>query len=198
MIRAGLVSEISSTSGDWLILDIGFSNRTASCGLLINQGTPEELRFNEATKKICDFIHLSAKPVNLVIEAPLSVSFDAEGNPKGRSVEKQGGKIRYWYLGLGCTVLVAALYLVRSISDISTNAEVRLFEGFVSFKDRSVSSDHSRDVKLLREVVDSPEKLSHFIVDPSSLKMDPTDRLESAFRVAGIDAGVPPIIMRNG
>jgi hypothetical protein len=198
MIRAGKIPEITSSSGDWLILDIGFSNQSASCGLLINQGKAEELRFNEAKEKICTFIQQGESPINLMIEAPLSVSFDMEGNPKGRSIEKQGGKTRYWYVGLGCTVMVAALYLVRSISNVSTNAEVRLFEGFVSFKNRSVSSNHSRDVELLREVVDSPERLSHFIVDPSTLKMDSTDRLESAFCVAGIDTGVPPIIMRSG
>src|SRR5690554_5953149 len=92
MIRAGTISEILPSSGDWLILDIGFANKSASCGLLINKEKPVELRFNEAVEKICAFITDSTRPVNIVIEAPLSVAFDRHGNPTGRAVEKQGSK----------------------------------------------------------------------------------------------------------
>jgi len=136
--------------------------------------------------------------VNLVIEAPLSVAFDAKGNPKGRSVEKQGNKTRYWYVGPGCTVMVAALYLVKAISELSGSAEIRLFEGFVSFKKRNKKSDHSRDVELLREVVDNPVKFSNAIIESEELRMTESDTLKSAFLLAGIDIGVPALIMRNG
>ncbi len=80
MIRAGRKTEISS-AGEWLILDIGFANKSASCGLLVNRESPVELQFNEAKEKICQFISSSMRPVNLVIEAPLSVAFDSKGNP---------------------------------------------------------------------------------------------------------------------
>ena len=149
MIRAGVKSEISLSTGEWLILDIGFANKSNSCGLLINRKSPVELQFNEARERICRFISNSTKPVNLVMEAPLSVAFDSKGNPKGRAVEKQGSKTRYWYSGPGCSVMVAALYLVKTITEIPTNTEVRLFEGFVSFKESGKKSIHSRDVELL-------------------------------------------------
>lgn len=198
MIRAGTKSEISMSSGDWLILDIGFANKSASCGLIINREMPVVLRFNEAIDRICRFIAKSTNPVNLLIEAPLSVAFDKNGNPIGRTVEKQAGKTRYWYVGLGCTVMVAALYLVKAITETPSNAEVRLFEGFVSFKVSGGKSYHTRDVELLKEVIEDPGAYSDAIIGPEALKMNESDTLRSAFWVAGIDAGVPPIIMRNG
>jgi hypothetical protein len=48
MIRAGATSEINTESGEWLILDIGFANKSKSCGLLINERGPEEMQFSEA------------------------------------------------------------------------------------------------------------------------------------------------------
>ncbi|MEJ1356638.1 MAG: hypothetical protein RPU34_12585 [Candidatus Sedimenticola sp. (ex Thyasira tokunagai)] len=197
MIRAGAKSEISSAE-EWLILDIGFANKSASCGLLVNNEAPVELRFNEAKERICEFITKSQRPVNLLIEAPLSVAFDSKGNPKGRAVEKQGSKTRYWYVGLGCTVMTAALYLVKAISEIQPSVEVRLFEGFVSFKEKGKKSNHSRDVMLLREVVDDPTHFSESIFEVEALKMAASDTLKSAFLVAGIDAGIPALIMRSG
>lgn len=198
IIRAGKVSEIIPSSGDWLILDVGFANKQSSCGLLVNDTAPVELRFNEAMERVCTFISKNPNPVNLVVEAPLSVAFDKAGNPTGRKIEKQGVKTRYWYVGLGCTVMVAALYLVKAISEIQASTEVRLFEGFVSFKAKGVRSNHSRDVELLREVVMDQTKFPGAVVPPDALRMSESDVLQSAFLVAGIDIGVPPIIMRNG
>jgi hypothetical protein len=198
MIRAGIKSEITLLSGDWLILDIGFANKSASCGLMINHEMQAPLRFNQAVDRICSFIAKNKKPVNLLIEAPLSVAFDKNGNPIGRAVEKQAEKTRYWYVGLGCTVMVAALYLVKAITETPSISEVRLFEGFVSFKASGTKSNNARDVKLLREVIEDPGTYSDAIIGPEVLKMTESDTLKSAFLVAGIDAGVPPIIMRNG
>ena len=98
MIRAGSIDEINTTSGSWVFIDIGFANKAKSCGLLFDDGEPVEVTFNQAVEKICSHIRTSHTPVNLVIEAPLSVSFDNYGNPKGRAVEKHNGKTRYWYV----------------------------------------------------------------------------------------------------
>jgi hypothetical protein len=133
-------------------------------------------------------------PLNLVIEAPLSVCFSAAGNPKGRSIEKEGSKTRYWYNGLGCTVMVAAMYLIRDIRMAHGAFPVRLFEGFVSYKDHTIPSDHKRDVLLLREIVQDPAKFSGAIFSPEKLKQKSTDELFSAFCVAGLDCGVPAVI----
>ncbi|MDY6832718.1 MAG: hypothetical protein SWC96_12940 [Thermodesulfobacteriota bacterium] len=197
MIRAGTVSEIAPSSGEWLVLDIGFANESSSCGLLINGGHPVELRFSEAKEKICGFISTSAAPVNLLIEAPLSVAFDRKGNPKGRAIEKRDGKTRYWYVGLGCTVMVATFYLLEAIVAGRPSSDVRLFEGFVSFKIKGVKSNHARDVELLWEVVRDRTAYPGAIVEANALKMTESDTLQSAFLVAGINAGIPPIIMQN-
>ncbi len=179
-----------------MYLDIGFANQAKSCGLLIDEGTPEEVTYSNAIKSICNHIRSSSSPVNLVIEAPLSVAFDSKGNPKGRSIEKQHNKTRYWYVSLGTTVMVAALYLVKAIMDSCPVTEVRLFEGFVSFKDSKKKTNHSRDVLLLRDIVKNSNSKS--IIAPETLQMHPSDKIQSAFLVAGIDLGIPPILMQNG
>ncbi len=198
MIRAGTVSEISVSSGEWIILDIGFSNKSKSCGLLINLESPVEVQFCDAKERIVRFISTSKQPVNLMIEAPLSVVFDENGNPKGRSIDKQGNKNRPWYVGPGCSVMVAALYLMKALTELEINTDIRLFEGFVSFKEKEKRSDHSKDVLLLREVVEDPNYFSDSIIKPEVLRKDPSDTLESAFQVAGMDFGIPPVIIRNG
>jgi hypothetical protein len=98
------------------------------------------------------------------------------------------GKTRYWYVGLGCTVMIAALYLMKSITDSNPPKNLRLFEGFVSFKSKEKVSNHSEDVLLLRNAVKKPG-LEH-IIAPQNLKMNETDNILSAFRVAGMDYGV--------
>ncbi len=197
MIRAGTISEIHPASGHWLILDIGFAHRAASCGLMIDQASPEMLQFGGAVNAICDFIAASIKPINLVIEAPLSVAFDARGNPTGRAIERQGGMNRYWYTGPGPAVMVAAMYLIRTVVELDIHREIRLFEGFVSFKQRRKKSDHAQEVLLLREVIDAPKDFPDAIIAPEALKADSTDTLRSAFRVMGMDIGIPPVILRS-
>lgn len=198
MIRAGSINEVDTASGSWVFIDIGFANKAKSCGLLFDDRKPIEVTFNQAVENICRHIQTNHTPVNLVIEAPLSVSFDNNGNPKGRAVEKQNGKTRYWYVSLGCTVMVAALYLVRAIHNSKPSNEVCLFEGFVTFKDSNDKSNHSRDVLLLRDIVNNRNENIDAIISPDRLKMNSTDIIKSAFLVAGLDLGVPPILMKNG
>ena len=197
VIRAGKKSEINWESGEWVILDIGFSSKARSCGLTFNESAPRQVRYDEAVDEICSFITESKRSVNLIIEAPLSVAFNRNGNPTGRSCEKQGRRARYWYIGPGCTTMVAALYLVRRIQELSTDVEVRLFEGFVSFKDRGAASSHVGDVELLREAVKEPLEYTGSIIGPEELRCNESDTLQSAFRVVGIDTGVPPVIVRS-
>ncbi|NLE25507.1 MAG: hypothetical protein GX625_09235 [Clostridiaceae bacterium] len=196
MIRAGSIEEIHWKSGNWVFLDIGFSNKSSSCGLLFGDGEAYEAQFNGAVSDICNFIKNCESPVNLVVEAPLSVSFDKNGNPKGRKPERQNGKTRYWYVGLGCSVMVATTYLMREISKIHVNSEVRLFEGFVSFKSKNIASNHSNDVLALRASIKNPS--IEAIVRPNELKIDTSDIISSAFKVSGMDYGVPPIIQNHG
>ena len=194
-ITAGTVPQINWSSGLWVFLDIGFANKAKSCGLLIHDEEPKLKQFAEARSDIAELTKQHHGPINLVIEAPLSVSFDEYGNPKGRSIEKRGSKTRYWYNGLGCAVMVGALYLVKSLAEAQSKNIIRLFEGFVSYKESN--SNHLRDVCLLRQVIKNPDFFEESIVAPEKLKLDKSDQLESAFKVASIDAGVPPVIQKD-
>ncbi len=152
------------------------------------------MQFGDARRQIIENIMKSVWPMNLVIEAPLSVCFDSNRNPTGRSIERFGGKTRYWYNGLGCAVMVAAMYLIRDIYEADAPIPVRLFEGFISYKNQSMHSDHEADVCLLRDVVRNPSKFPDSIYEPDQLKSLPGDTLSSAFTVAGIDCGIPTVL----
>lgn len=90
------------------------------------------------------------------------------------------------------------MYLVTAVLKAEPKIEIRLFEGFVSFKKDGGKRSHCDDVVLLKEVVNNPDRHSNSIVAGKSLKADPTDTLNSAFLVAGVDLGIPPVIMGNG
>jgi hypothetical protein len=194
MIRAGKANEVVWGNGIWIFLDIGFSCKGKTCGLLIGRESPKRFTFNGAYKEICRHITQAKDPVNLVIEAPLSVVFDKKGNPTGRKFERHERKTRYWYCGLGCGVMVAAIYLIRNLERASRRKEVRLFEGFVSFKDGNDKSDHLQDVIRLRSLVKASKSRNRSIIPPDQFKYCNGDQLSSAFTVAGLRIGVPPVL----
>jgi len=195
MLRAGTVDECTRTSGPWVIVDLGFASSASSCGLLVDDGDPVELTFARMASAVFDLTRRASSPVNLVLEAPLSVAFNAAGNPTGRAPEKRGKDTRYWYVGLGSTVMVAATYLVRALLNTPSSCEVRLFEGFASFKPKGIKSSHAGDVLALRNAIWTPDAGGARILAPEELKLHPTDTIQSAFIVAGIDLGVPPVIV---
>jgi hypothetical protein len=90
--------------------------------------------------------------------------------------------------------MVAATYVIREIRDSDPRVPIRLFEGFVSFKDPSIASGHSKDVSLLREVVRDRSRFPNAIYNRDDLRTDATDTLVSAFRVAGLDCGIPVVL----
>lgn len=192
MIKAGNIKDIQWSNGNWLIFDIGFSNNKKSSALLFNNNKPNVYQYNEAVTKVIELIRNHAT-VNLVIEAPLSIAFDRKGNPKGRIVEKKGQRTRYWYFGPGCTVLVATTHFMRKLVDSKLTSNVRLFEGFVSYKEKGNISDHLRDVQLLKKAIMSRNPLKYYI-EPHELKLADNDILESAFKVAKMDFCIPPVI----
>jgi hypothetical protein len=199
MIEAGQKSEIVWGNGNWIFLDIGFSGqrnaRGRTCGLVMGDGEPETVDFAEATKRIVGHVVQARSPSNLVIEAPLSVCFSRSGNPTGRSIERKEGKPRYWFTGPGCAVMVASMYLIRAISDAQPLCAVRLFEAFLSYKEPGAKSDHRREARMLQDVVRHPQDFAGRIVSSEELKVNAGDELSSAFRVIGLDCGVPAVIM---
>jgi hypothetical protein len=194
MIRAGTTEEVHRDSGEWIFVDIGFAKAARSCGVLIGVGAPKLLTFGETRRELAELVGGSGEPINLLLEAPLSVAFTQRGNPTGRRVEKRGAQVRYWYVGLGTTVLLAAAYLLREMANANRKREVRLFEGFVSFKEKGVASSHAEDVIKLRAAVYAELDSAHRIFGPADLAMSPGDRIESAFTFAGMEFGIPPVI----
>lgn len=194
MIRSGLASELSKDSGAWVFVDLGFARKAKSCGLLIADGKPEEVTFATLVNKLTESAISSNEPMNLLLEAPLSVAFDKWGNPTGRSVERRGKTTRYWYVGLGCSVLVAATYVLRALLALDISREIRLFEGLASFKPKGSMWTHCDDVVALRDVAWNRDSPFGKILGPNELKSDVGDRLLSAFAVSGMDIGVPPVV----
>jgi hypothetical protein len=135
---------------------IGFSRTKKTCGLAIGDDQSRCVDFAEAQKLILRHLAAAQSRTNLMIEAPLSVSFRA-GLPAPRSGEKREGKNRFWYHGPGCGVMVASMYLIKAIHASSPPNLVRLFEAFVSYKKAGAKSDHGREAALLRHVVREPK-----------------------------------------
>lgn len=198
MIRAGTAAEATRNSGEWVFVDLGFAEKSRSCGLLRGDGEPDEVSYSQLKVKLLRVVASNDRPLNLLIEAPLSVAFNEHGNPTGRGIEKREGKTRYWYVGLGCSVLVAATYLLRALHDANPRREIRLFEGLASFKPKGVRSSHGNDVVNLRKVIWDGGSTLGSVVPAERLAVSPKHELHSAFRVAGMDFGVPAVVALGG
>lgn len=202
VIRAGTEQELLQPQGaEWVFVDVGFSANSKSCGhLQIAGNSPWPNILSAQTCKFGQLKELLTKlvagnnhtlPLNLVIEAPLSVAFGAKGNPCGRTCEKRDQQTRYWYVGLGCSVLVATQFLLDALRRASGNREVRLFEGLVSFKDGG-PSDHLKDVRDLAEVVRSGGKAGGRFIKPEPV--DPKGTLRSIGAILGVQFDPPWIV----
>lgn len=167
----------------WVFVDLGFAQAAKSCGLLAGDGKPKEISFSQLRTEVMEIVAACGKPLNLLIEAPLSVAFNEKGNPTGRKIERREKQTRYWYVGLGCSVLVAATYLLRSIHDARPVREIRLFEGLASFKHKDARSSHGEDVLNLRKIIWEGASKSGCIVPPQKLAASQGDIVLSAFVV---------------
>ena len=193
-IRAGYVCEINQQSGDWLFVDIGFAaKRNKSCGVLKNDGNPWVTSFGGLISYVTQEAQALGPPLNLLIEAPLSATFDKDGNPTGRSIDKRGEKHRYWHEGPAGNLIVATGHLLRRVKDCRIQREVRLFEGFASFKPSGSKSDHKYDALRLRCSARYPKQ--GYIVRANGLKIEASHTLKSALAFAGMDYGIPPVVI---
>lgn len=193
-IRAGLLDQARPPMGQWAFVDPGFARDKRSCALLVDSGEPALHTFAELQAALVLLAREAGPPLHLVIEAPLSVAFGPNGNPVSRRIERRESAQRYWYEGLGCGVIVAATYLLRAMTTAGPLREIRLFEGLVSFKKKGLRSSHAADVLLLRQVVRG-DLAAGQIVAPEALAVAPEDSVCSAFAVAGMDYGVPPVVV---
>ena len=191
MIYAGTLNHLHRSSGQWVFVDVGYSSSAKSCGFLVADGMPTALTFGELKERLIELSQSEGEPLNLVLEAPLSCSFNKAGNPTGRSVEKRGSATRYWYVGAGAAVLLGSLDLVGSLRSSRPVRNIRLFEGFASFKDKATS--HTKDVEDLRDIFWNTESEIGRVFGSDQLCQKPTDSIQSVFLLLGVDYGVPPI-----
>ena len=195
MITAGTAEQISWGGGSWICLDIGFSSTKKSCGLIIGDGEAKCVDFADAQARIVQHVSTANSVVNLVIEAPLSVAF-RNGLPVPRSIERKDDKSRAWYVGPGCAVMVAAMYLIKEIASACSGRELRLFEAFISYKEPGLKSDHAKEAQMLRDIVRGQKRGPDIrIIGANELKQRAEDQLASAFSVMGMDCGVPAVLM---
>ena len=181
-------------SGEWVFVDMGFSKDSKSCGIAVGGCSPCVIRYQDLGSRIAHELKNASSPLNLLIEAPLSVAFDAKGSPTGRKIEKRREGTRYWYVGAGAAMLLATTYLLRRLYEMHPTREVRLFEGFASFKSTEKPSSHKKDVCDLRSVAWGTSKKGR-IVGKDGLKMADNDILCSAFAVSGMDFGIPAVVV---
>lgn len=200
-IRAGSVREICKDSGDWMIVDMGFSARQRSCGIWTEASGVDVVEFGTLVKRVIEEARKSdSGPLNLLLEAPLSVAFNERENPTRRRCENsKDGKYRLWYVNAGAATLIAADHLLRKLNGCQIQRDVRLFEGFVSFKgpkgeaacSKKLGNPHERDVLLLKNAVWDPTQACIFA--PENLKHKDSDTIQSAFAFLCKDP-VPPVI----
>lgn len=200
MIAAGDASRICHDGDEWVFIDLGFSRDSKTCGLLVGDGSPSRCTFGDLQRELVRRAGSGEGPLNLVLEAPLSVAFTAQGNPVGRSIEKTAEGHRYWYAGVGCQMMVAAGFLLRALLESAPVRPILLFEAFVTFKPKRPLRRHKgrsdeRDVIAMRDVAWSPIRQPGEIIGPDALLSPEASRLQSAFTVFGFDLGIPPVIV---
>ena len=157
---------------DWIFVDIGFAPpQNKSCGVAIGTCEAEEVTFAELVGKVTEAVKKPGKPLNLLLESPLSMAFDTDGNPQPRifewSTKSQGnhspkwsknfidGTHRGWYYQAGATTRGGAERLIWELHKRIRRREIRLFEGFVPRKkgDKQKPGDHAKVAAKLRNVV---------------------------------------------
>ena len=204
-ITAGHVDDINQDSGQWLIVDIGFSETENSCGVwndVWGVKEPKAVTFAALVELAKKEIQKDVKePLNLLIEAPLSVAFTKDGNPTLRICDSQDGKKRRWYVNAGGTTLIAASWFLRELKECQGQREVRLFEGFLSFKSRNTvpknkharEEAHKEDVGELKKAVWTRKNAKIF--DREDIGVEGC-YLRSAFHFLDKDL-IPPVIRIN-
>jgi hypothetical protein len=225
----------------WVIVDIGFSGRSRSCGITINgEPIPDPVRSYRTTSTkgtvlgdkhygmLCPAIKewldndesaVKGRAFNLMIEAPLSMATvrrsergeddqgAMQGNPMARIPDRLDGtrsngsaqtQQRLWYTQPASGLMVASMRLIQELAATLEDWQIRLFEGFVSFKEGNEPKGHWRDTcklwKALPITSDSKLPQSRPVVDPTDGKVESILGLMGCER----DNEIPPILRVTG
>lgn len=130
-----------------LAVDMGFSGKTASTGYAYRAAGDQQT--HSVNKTFSDCVQAVAEQIArvgdllLIIEAPLSAAFDHKGNPQPRGAFESKPKPRWWSLGPGAAMSLAAMHFLKRLADqMPANGKCYLVEGYVV----GPNSGHDADV----------------------------------------------------
>ena len=204
-IIAGDKNDIKVGQNEWLIVDIGFSSTNLSCGVWGGGGETKVVTFGDLVELVRrEFARDDAPDLNLLIEAPLSVAIQKNGNPIPRLCDRLPNRCqpRPWYVNAGATTLIAAQFLFRELHCHEVRRTVRLFEGFISFKRASEGNktarlkeaEHIEDVLKLKNAIWTPANAE--VLEPDNLT-EYGNRIESSAFPFLDKHLIPPVILIN-
>ena len=162
-IVAGEREQIRSDSDDWFIVDIGMSMTETSCGVWYGPGTLQAVTFERLKELVIEQAgRCPEPPLNLLIEAPLSVVWKPGGNPGRRACDSYPG----WRTDIGITTpgpqrLSPPIFVTVTFECQTRQRVVRLFEGHMSFKTdeekrlakKNRAESHKKDALALKHAV---------------------------------------------
>lgn len=214
-ITAGKVADIEAVRrnatllDDWIFVDIGFAPEDASCGVAVGNRKSEKVSFAKLVEMVVEEVGKLGKPLNLLLEDPLSMAFTKAGNPWPRSFEAKpkkwnlvpkwfedlkDGTHRGWYRQAGTLTKAGAERLIWKLCRCKRQREVRLFEGSASLK-----ADHHKVAEKLREVVKG--EIGCPIVSPNEITAG--RKYTDLWPITGIEGwdshkppkdGIPPVV----
>ncbi len=201
LISAGTIKNLGESAGEWIAVDLGFSEKSKSCGYAhttaIRKVDPVcgDEKYGDLIERLKALVSTrKAGAVQVILEAPLSMAFTTDGCPVGRKhLEQIGSDTRYWYVGAGAAVMIAAARLIYEIAQLEPNRDILLFEGFVSFKGKTKAKHHD-DARQLLDVVAHP-RIGRFLEASSTVPS--TVQLRSLGTLLGMDFDPPPIVVAN-
>lgn len=178
-----------------LAIDLGFAQEANSCGL---SNQEDGVTFSEAIQKTLSWARvLAGNSGVLIVEAPLSASFTADGNPCPRGDFETRHSVtgdkdrRVWQSGPGASMAIAAFHFLRSLLHTEDEAkpEIHLVEGFCS-RYGGTKADKPSDVAVARRLV------SQWQNDTELTEPDGHSKLSTLHIVAPDTPNTPPAILR--
>lgn len=137
-----------------LAVDMGFSGKSASSGYAYRAAGDQQIC--SENKTFADCLQAVAKQIGqvgdllLIIEAPLSAAFDRKGNPQPRGAFESKPKPRWWSLGPGAAMSLAAMHFLKRLAiEIPTSSRCYLVEGYV------VGINSGRDADVAEALIQS-------------------------------------------
>ena len=178
-IVAGLEGQVNCNCGDWLIIDIGMSSTRRTCGVWCDPDTFKVMHFYELKNVLTDRAKIDDRgPLNLAIEATLSVAFLPNGNPGYRLCDiyepfpNQKPESKHWNQNGGRATILAAQFLLRELHESQPKKrQIRLFEGHVAFKRyidykpfEKETNPHLKDVLVLKNAIFNEHERDIFVL----------------------------------